>query len=70
MDHQVKQEDCSDLANHRKDEKYESEDVSLSKNILEVQRGQRTGRDLKTYQRTEWRREKSARARERRLEVA
>lgn len=46
MNHQVKPEDCSDLANHRKDEKYESEDVSLSKNILEIHCGQRTGRDL------------------------
>lgn len=64
MDHQVKPEDCSDLANHRKDEKYESEDVSLSKNILEIQRGQRTGRDLKTYQRTDWTREAQERARE------
>lgn len=46
MHHQVKPEDCSDLANHRKDEKYDSEDISLSKIILEIHRGQRTGRDL------------------------
>lgn len=70
MHRQVKPEDCSGLANHRKDESYESEDVSLSKSTCKFTAVKGQKETSKTYQRTEWRRERSARARERRLEAA